>query len=184
MEWRDWIALAQVVAMVGVGTWFALRLEKLRKLYARNLKRYDLLHTARFKAMEVADDSLVDVQLAEFNAWLQLHDRGRDPNERRREDDRVIEDLRKAGRSVAQAKVKCEKYFDQGFNDRFAALMGKIQHSEMCLRDVRDLPSYVNAAQLEPENVRAMNAACIVTRDAIPAFRRSMSETIQKDLEE
>lgn len=183
MEWRDWIALGQLVAFVAVGIYFARRLERLRQLYAKNLKRYDLLHTARFKALEEADDCLVQVQQAQFEAWMALEGT-RDPASGSVEKRRLsIAQLRSAVQAATIAKVKCEKFFDAAVNEEFAGLIGKVQTSERCIRDVWELPQYANAAQLKQEKVGKMNEACIASRDAIPAFRKRMGEIIQKDVE-
>lgn len=183
MEWRDWIALVQLVAFIAISIYFTKRLERLRQLYAKNLKRYDLLHTARFKALEEADDCLVQVQQAQFDAWRAIegtHDPASGSDEKR---SLLIAQLRSAVQAATIAKVKCEKYFDPKINEEFAGLIGKLQTAEMCIRDVWELPQYTNAAQLKQEKVGKMNQACIASRDAIPAFRKRMGEIIQKDVE-
>ncbi|HRN37926.1 MAG: hypothetical protein M9900_01135 [Flavobacteriales bacterium] len=181
MQAADWIALAQLAVIAVLGTWVAVRLERIRKLYARNLKRYDLLHTARFKALEAADDCMAEWQQAQFLAWKSLQPPTSGPDEAKRE---VIDGLRRVAHALALAKIKCEKYFDEAFNKEFAQLVGKVQDAEMRMRDVYELNGYVNAEQLRPDRMTRMNDACTVTRDAVPAFRKRMGEIIQRDLEE
>ncbi|MBZ0205802.1 MAG: hypothetical protein K8H89_05720 [Flavobacteriales bacterium] len=184
MKASDWINLVQALALSGIGIFFTVRLEKIRKLYARNLKRYDLLHTARFNALEAADDCLVRVQQAQFEAWRILQGEGSRSDYIRERTDDLVEHLHDAIVASAIAKVKCEKYFEGGFNAEFAELMSKLQHSEMCIRDVRDIRSVANAAQLRSEKDSKMNASLIISKEAIPAFRKRMGELIQQDVGE
>jgi len=186
MELRDWIALAQAVLLSAVGVFFAFRLERLRKTFSRSLKRYDLLHTARYKALEKADDRLVDVQLAEFEAWKALQNKGyaTADDERLNEINSSIARLQKVVHAAALSKIKCEKFFDSGFNKKFADVIGSVQKSERYIRDVWNLRFLDNVAQVEDGAVQQMNDACEVSKAAIPEFRKRMGEVMQKDLAE
>lgn len=184
MELRDWIALGQALLLAAVGIYFAIRLEKIRKLYARNLKRYDLLHTARFDALETADDRLVDVQKAEFDAYVLIQPRGPRTMNQTEKIEEALAHYRKVLHAAVVSKVKCEKYFDEGFNKEFSELLGKLQASEMRLVDVWENRLFANAAQLEDEKYEKMNTAVGISRPAIPAFRKRMGVIIQEDIEQ
>ncbi len=182
MEVRDWIALVQAVILSGAGIYFAIRLEKIRKLYARNLKRYDLLHTARFNALEKADDALVEVQKAEYDAWKQVHRGGPATEYQRERTQATLDQLRVALQAAAIAKVKCEKYFDEDFNREFATLLGKLQDTEMRMIDVAENNRLSNGPQLGSEKISRMNEAATISKAAIPAFRKKMGVIIQEDV--
>jgi hypothetical protein len=51
-------------------------------------------------------------------------------------------------------------------------------------RPPQDIRSVANAAQLRSEKDSKMNASLIISKEAIPAFRKRMGELIQQDVGE
>lgn len=179
MEWQDWIALGQLVAFVAVGIYFARRLERLRQLYAKNLKRYDLLHTARFTALEDVDNRLVEVQKAEFEIWKHLQFNHAFFQET---GDRMVDLLDGAVTAASLAVIKCEKYFKEDINQELRDLMEKVQRTEQCVNDYWLKQKYPNGGRTLDELRASLNEAYKVSKAAIPAFRSRMGEIIQKDV--
>jgi hypothetical protein len=125
----------------------------------------------------------VEVQQAEFDAWRAMQAIPTGAVSRNSDAASQIDRLSQTVHAATLAKIKCEKFFDAGFNEEFRELIGQLQRTELYIRDVWQLPNYTHAVQLETDRRDKMNTAHRKAKDAIPAFRKRMGEIIQKDVE-
>lgn len=172
MELRDAISLISVIMMV----YLAIRVQALQQRFSLFSKRFDLLHTARYRCLEEADDKIAEVQVTMFDTWVRTDAKSTDWLN-------YLPAFHAASKALRTSQVKASKYFGKDFNEAFLELGKAVHRVDQAFELYRLDPPTEDPAYKSPKRV-GLNETVRNVEELIPPFRQMMAHMLQHELEE